>query len=73
MKKNGKDKKAVSVYKLGNVKTISSLFGSIFTRKLIYRTTGTLLIDILGYKLQFPYSFNGELIKIWLTQTFPEY
>jgi len=64
IEKNGKDKKAVSVYKLGNVKTISSLFGSIFTRKLIYRTTGTLLIDILGYKLQFPYSFNGELIKI---------
>jgi len=64
IEKNGKDKKAVSVYKLDNVKTIASLFGSIFTRKLIYRTTGTLLIDILGYKLQFPYSFNGELIKI---------
>jgi len=62
--KNGKDIKAVSVYKLDNVKTIASLFGSIFTRKLIYKTTGILILEILGYKLQFPYSFNGELIKI---------
>ncbi|NNG27124.1 MAG: hypothetical protein HKM87_06330 [Ignavibacteriaceae bacterium] len=56
--------KAVSVYKLNNIKTITSLFGSIFTRKLIYKTTGILLIDVLGYKIQFPYSFNGELVKI---------
>ena len=64
VEKKGEDIKAVSVYKLDNVKTLSSLFGSIFTRKLIYKTTGTLLIEILGYKFQFPYSFNGELIKI---------
>lgn len=64
IKKNGKNINAVSVYKLDNVKTIASLFGSIFTRKLIYKTTGTLLIEVLGYKIQFPYSFNGELIKI---------
>jgi len=64
IEKKGEDIEAVSVYKLDNVKTISSLFGSIFTRKLIYKTTGTLLIEILGYKIQFPYSFNGELIKI---------
>ncbi len=64
IEKKGKEIKAVSVYKLDNVKTIASLFGSIFTRKLIYKTTGTLLIEILGYKIQFPYSFNGELIKI---------
>lgn len=64
IKKKGAGIKAVSVYKLDNVKTITSLFGSIFTRKLIYKTTGVLLIDILGFKVQFPYSFNGELIKI---------
>lgn len=64
IEKNGKNINAVSVYKLDNVKTITSLFGSIFTRKLIYKTTGTLLLEILGYKIQFPYSFNGELIKI---------
>lgn len=64
IEKKGEDIEAVSVYKLDNIKTISSLFGSIFTRKLIYKTTGTLLIEILGYKIQFPYSFNGELIKI---------
>ncbi|RKY94594.1 MAG: hypothetical protein DRQ13_08050, partial [Ignavibacteriae bacterium] len=64
IEKNGEEIKAVSVYKLDNVKTISSLFGSFFTGKLIYKTTGTLLIEILGYKIQFPYSFNGELIKI---------
>ena len=64
IEKKGKGIKAVSVYKLDNVKTITSLFGSIFARKLIYKTTGTLLIDILGYRIQFPYSFNGELIKI---------
>jgi LEA14-like dessication related protein len=64
IEKKGEGIKAVSVYKLDNVKTITSLFGSIFTKKLIYKTTGTLLIDILGYRIQFPYSFNGELIKI---------
>ena len=64
IEKNGKNINAVSVYKLDNVKTITSLFGSIFTRKLIYKTTGTLILEILGYKIQFPYSFNGELIKI---------
>jgi len=64
IEKNGKNINAVSVYKLDNVKTITSLFGSIFSRKLIYKTTGTLLIEILGFKIQFPYSFNGELIKI---------
>ncbi len=64
MEKKGGGIKAVSVYKLDNIKTITSLFGSIFTRKLIYKTTGTLIIDILGYRIQFPYSFNGELIKI---------
>jgi LEA14-like dessication related protein len=64
IKKKGGGIKAVSVYKLDNIKTITSLFGSIFTRKLIYKTTGVLLIDILGYRIQFPYSFNGELIKI---------
>ena len=64
IEKNGKDIKAVSIYKLDNIKTITSLFGSIFTRKLIYKTTGTLFLEILGYTIQFPYSFNGELIKI---------
>ena len=64
IEKNGKNINAVSVYKLDNVKTITSLFGSIFSRKLIYKTTGTVLIEILGFKIQFPYSFNGELIKI---------
>jgi LEA14-like dessication related protein len=64
IEKKGGGIKAVSVYKLDNIKTITSLFGSIFTRKLIYKTTGTLIIDILGYRIQFPYSFNGELIKI---------
>ena len=64
IEKKGDGIKAVSVYKLDNIKTITSLFGSIFTRKLIYKTTGTLIIGILGYRIQFPYSFNGELIKI---------
>lgn len=64
IEKKGDGIKAVSVYKLNNIKTITSLFGSIFTRKLIFKTTGVLILEVLGYKLQFPYSFNGELIKI---------
>lgn len=51
-------------YELNNVKTISSLFGSILKRKLEYRTGGTIKLEILGYNIQFPFNFEGELIKI---------
>ncbi len=64
IKRKSENISAVSVYKLDNFKTITSLFGSIFSKKLTYKTTGILFLDILGYKLQFPYNFNGVLIKI---------
>jgi hypothetical protein len=52
------------IYELSNLNTIKSLFGSVFTGKLEYRTHGTVFIDILGYDIQFPFNFEGELIKI---------
>jgi LEA14-like dessication related protein len=53
-----------AIYELSNLNTIKSLFGSVFTGKLEYRTNGTVFIDILGYDIQFPFNFEGELIKI---------
>jgi LEA14-like dessication related protein len=52
------------IYELKNVKTISSLFGSILKRKLEYRTGGIVKLEVLGYNIQFPFNFEGELIKI---------
>lgn len=52
------------IYELKNVKTISSLFGSILKRKLEYRTGGIIKLEVLGYNIQFPFNFEGELIKI---------
>ncbi len=52
------------IYKLSNFKTISSLFGSILKGKLVYRTSGMLYLVVLGYNIQFPFNFKGELVKI---------
>jgi len=52
------------IYELKNFKTISSLFGSILKRKLEYRTAGIIRLEVLGYNIQFPFNFKGELIKI---------
>jgi hypothetical protein len=51
-------------YTLSNSRTISSLFGSLFSGKLEYETAGILLIDIMGFNIQFPYSMKGVLVKI---------
>jgi hypothetical protein len=51
-------------YTLSNSRTFSSLFGSLFSGKLEYETKGILLIDIMGFNIQFPYSMKGVLVKI---------
>ena len=51
-------------YTLSNSKTLASLFGSLFSRKLEYETEGILLIDIMGFNIEFPYSMKGVLVKI---------
>jgi LEA14-like dessication related protein len=51
-------------YVLSNFKTISSLLGSITKRKIDYRTSGILHLEVLGYNIKFPFNFKGELIKI---------
>jgi len=51
-------------YTLSNSKAFASLFGSLFSRKLEYETEGKLLIDIMGFNIEFPYSMKGVLIKI---------
>lgn len=60
----GKESKGIISYKLSNSKTFTSLFGSLFSGKLEYETKGNLLIDILGFNIQFPYSMKGVLVKI---------
>ena len=52
------------IYELSNFKIISSLFGSILKRKLEYQTSGMLKLEVLGYDIQFPFNFKGELVEI---------
>lgn len=47
------------VFDLDNIDTITSLVGSIFKGKIEYTTKGTLVLEILGYKVKIPYSFSG--------------
>jgi LEA14-like dessication related protein len=51
-------------YKLSNTKTLSSVFGSLFSGKLEYEANGILQIDILGFNIQFPYKTKGVLVQI---------
>ena len=60
----GKITNGLIVYELDNIKTIATLIGSIFNRKLEYETDGILSISILEYDITFPYSFKGELVRI---------
>lgn len=64
LKQEKSDIKGTVIYELSNVETLTSLFGSILKRKLAYRTTGILNLEVLGYKIHFPYSFRGDLIKL---------
>ncbi|GBD89138.1 late embryogenesis abundant protein [bacterium BMS3Abin03] len=64
VKKTGTGSAGIVSYKLSNSKTLTSLFNSLFSRKLEYETVGNLLINILGYDIQFPYRMKGVLIKI---------
>ena len=64
VKKTGTESAGKVSYKLSNSKTLTSLFNSLFSRKLEYQTEGDLLINILGYDIQFPYMMKGVLIKI---------
>jgi LEA14-like dessication related protein len=52
------------IYELNNLKSVTSLLSSVFKRKLEYRTSGNLTMEVLGYEIQFPYSFKGELIRL---------
>ncbi len=49
------------VFDLDNIDTITSLFSSLFKGKISYTTRGTLLLEILNYKVKLPYSFSGEI------------
>ncbi|GEM_PF-1724237 len=60
----GNESKGKIRYTLSNSKTFASLFGSLFSRKLEYETEGQLLIDIMGFNIEFPYSMKGVLVKI---------
>jgi len=60
----GNESKGKIRYTLSNSKTLASLFGSLFSGKLEYKTEGNLLINIMGFNIQFPYSMNGVLVKI---------
>ncbi len=60
----GNESKGKIRYTLSNSKTLISLFGSLFSGKLEYETEGKLLINIMGFNIEFPYSMKGVLIKI---------
>ncbi len=60
----GNESKGKIRYTLSNSKTLTSLFGSLFSGKLEYETEGNLLINIMGFNIQFPYSMKGVLVKI---------
>ncbi|MEM4261215.1 MAG: hypothetical protein QXG00_08275, partial [Candidatus Woesearchaeota archaeon] len=49
------------VFDLNNFDTITSLFSSLLNRKINYTVKGTLLLEILNYKVKLPYSFSGEI------------
>lgn len=49
------------VFDLDNFETISSVIGSILTRKIEYTTNGFLEMKILNHKVKIPYSFNGVI------------
>lgn len=56
---NGNDSYGVAVYRLNNLRTITSLFGSL-GGKLAYETKGTLYLEILDYEINFPFNFGGD-------------
>ena len=60
----GNESKGKIRYTLSNSKTLASLFGSLFSGNLEYETEGNLLINIMGFNIQFPYSMKGVLVKI---------
>ncbi len=62
--RKGNESKGKIRYTLSNSKTLISLFGSLFSGKLEYETEGNLLINIMGFNIEFPYSMKGALIKI---------
>ncbi|MCX7610870.1 MAG: LEA type 2 family protein [Ignavibacterium sp.] len=49
------------VFDLDNFETISSIIGSILTRKIEYTTNGFLEMKILNHNVKIPYSFNGVI------------
>ena len=60
----GNQSKGKIRYTLSNSKTLASLFGSLFSGKLEYETEGSLLINIMGFNIQFPYRMKGNLVKL---------
>jgi len=62
--KKGSVSNGTAQYVLSNTGTVASLIKSFLKKELVYETNGTLQIDILGYKVNLPYSFKGELIKL---------
>jgi len=60
----GNESKGIVRYTLSNSRTLTSLFGSLFSGKLEYETEGKLLINIMGFNIEFPYSMKGVLVNI---------
>jgi hypothetical protein len=56
---NGTDSYGIAVYRLNNLRTITSLIGSL-GGKLAYETKGTLYLEILDHEINFPFNFGGE-------------
>ena len=64
VKQKGEVSEGKITYNISNTKTLTSLFGSFFSRKLEYETNGNLIVNILGYHINIPYSKKGVLAKL---------
>jgi len=64
VKQKGEVSEGKIIYNISNTKTLTSLFGSFFSRKLEYETKGNLIVNILGYHINIPYSKKGVLAKL---------
>lgn len=51
-------------FRINNLNSVSSLLSSFFSRELKYETEGILHLEVFNYKIEFPYTSRGVLVKL---------
>ncbi len=64
LKSKGEISEGQFEFEVENLKGIKSIFRTIFTSKMTYKTIGNLHLNILGFNVKIPYSSTGDLIKL---------